>query len=382
MKAELIFGFGTIAFLLGAVIGTSEIVSRYRDAPGRALQTGSAWLYISLNAAASLCAFALVRNIDVLKSIGGETEGVGKALVQSLVAGLSAMALFRSSLFMVRVGNTDIGIGPAAFLQILLAATDRATDRARAKPRADAVREIMGGISFALAKEALPSLCFGLMQGVTSEEEVTFGVGVKALETSTMEDSFKANSLGLRLMNLVGEDVLRQAVNMLRADISAKPKPIVQSILTLKLLQSARFDARGRAIVEGCLFVANKMQDEKLTLILNEALTKIAGLPMSQQQKILLLSGQLVVFFGENTVQYVLKSLQEHPESVDEVNTQPTREASSVQTAAMPSPKAGPEQIDSISADSNIVQLPTVGSSGSDPSAVAVSNPGGPAGQI
>ncbi len=303
--------FYLLATCLGCLVGASEIVSRYRDAPDRALRTSSAWLYIALNGVASLAAFALVRDLPALQGIGGTTDGPGKWLIQALAAGISAMALFRSSLFMVRVGNTDIGIGPAAFLQILLAATDRATDRARAKPRAAAVQKIMGGISFALAKEALPSLCFGLMQGLTPEEQVTFGVTVKALESSSMEDAFKANSLGLSLMNLVGEDVLSQAVTMLRADITAKPKPIVQSIMTLKLLQTIDFSASRQTLLDGCLFVANKMADPDLTRRLYEEGEKIGVLRVSERQKVLILSSVLIDRFGEETVQYVLKCLDQ-----------------------------------------------------------------------
>src|SRR5262249_41815242 len=146
---------------------------------------------------------------------------IKRLIIQSLVAGFSAMALFRTSLFTIRVANADIGIGPAAFLQILLSAADRATDRTRAKPRARAVQEIMSGISFGRAKQALPSLCFGLMQNVGVEEQRTFGTVVNQLETAQMDDVFKANNLGLALMNVVGEGVLRQAVTMLRKDISA-----------------------------------------------------------------------------------------------------------------------------------------------------------------
>lgn len=152
------------------------------------------------------------------------TDGDAAQRIEALVAGLSAMALFRTSLFTVRVGTTDIGIGPAAFLQILLAAADRATDRARARPRAAAIKKIMEGISFDRAKEALPSLCFALMQGLTPEEQKAFGFQVAALQASGMDDLPKANSLGLNLLNLVGERVLQQAVEMLRGDIRAKPK--------------------------------------------------------------------------------------------------------------------------------------------------------------
>jgi hypothetical protein len=343
--------FYLVAGALGAVVGASELISRFRDAPDRALRTGSAWLYILLNASASLVAYSLVRAIPTLNTlIGGSEDGPSKQLMQALAAGISAMALFRSSLFTIRVGNTDIGIGPAAFLQILLVAADRATDRARAQPRAQAVQGIMGGISFSRAKEALPSLCFGLMQGLTTEEQVTFGVAVKALEASDMEDTFKANSLGLSLMNLVGEKVLREAVTMLRGDISAQPKPIVQSIPTLQLLQTVSFAESKDTLLDGSLFVANKMQDATVCHALRDALTRIEALTISDRQKLLLLSSELISRLGEGSVQYVLKCLQE--------NSEATR-----QNAALP-PRA--ESVP----EGNVVAIHT-GQSAGDPGAAA-----------
>ena len=303
--------FYLLAAGLGIAIGTSELVSRYRDAPFRTLVTIPASLYIGLNGIASLAALVLVRQFGWLQQASG-SDDVNTLLIQSLAAGLSAMALFRTSLFMIRVANTDIGIGPAAFLQILLSAADRACDRTRAKPRAAAVQDIMRGISFQRSKQALPSLCFGLMQNVSGEEQRTFGTVVTQLEASQMEDVFKANSLGLALMNVVGEGVLRQAVNMLRDDIAAPPRPIVQSIATLRLIKNVAFAHSSAQILDSCLFMSNRMNDDALDRKLREALDKISAMSLPDSRKVLLLSVVLISTFGEDTVQVVLRSLPEN----------------------------------------------------------------------
>ena len=67
-----------VAALLGALVGGTELVSRYRDAPQSALLSRPAWLYVFLNASASALALWL------------------------------AMALFRTSLFTVRAGDRDV----------------------------------------------------------------------------------------------------------------------------------------------------------------------------------------------------------------------------------------------------------------------------------
>jgi hypothetical protein len=306
--------FYVLASCLGIIIGTSELVSRYRDAPFRTLVTIPALLYVALNGVASFAALVLVREFGWLQQPSGPDD-VKTLLTQSLAAGLSAMALFRTSLFMIRVANTDIGIGPAAFLQILLSAADRACDRTRAKPRAAAVQEIMRGISFQRSKQALPSLCFGLMQNVSGEEQRIFGTVVTQLEASQMDDVFKANSLGLALMNVVGEGVLRQAVNMLRDDIAAPPRPIVQSISTLRLVKSVVFAQSSAQILDSCLFMSNRMSDDALDRKLRQALDKISAMSLPDSRKVLLLSVVLIGTFGEDTVQAVLRSLPENDTS-------------------------------------------------------------------
>jgi len=302
-----------LAVLLGILVGASELVSRYRDAPSLALRTLPALLYVGLNGCASLIALLLVVQFKWLSDIGGAgASPFSRLILQALVAGFSAMALFRSSLFTIRVGNSDIGIGPAAFLQILLTAADRACDRTRAKPRALAVQEIMSGVSFEKAQEALPTFCFGLMQNVSGDEQRNFSVVIRQLRESKMEDVFKANSLGLELMNIVGDAVLRQAVNMLRSDIAAAPKPIIQSIQTIALLRNVDFTRQGKQIIDECIFLANKIRDTKLKAALASSCQDIAAMTLVDRQKVLFLSAVLIGVFGEEIVQTVLKSLPEN----------------------------------------------------------------------
>jgi len=74
----------------------------------------------------------------------------------------------------------------------------------------------MGGVSFDAAREALPMICFKLMQNVTDEEREAVGTEVAALtDKSSMSDESRVMNLGLMLLNLVGEKTLRSAVNAL-----------------------------------------------------------------------------------------------------------------------------------------------------------------------
>src|SRR6266496_3570606 len=95
------------ALLLGILVGLAELVSRYRDAPKQALYTWPAVLYLLLNGAASGLALALILGFGW--TFGAPASSLRLARV--LVAGVGAMGLFRTSLFTVRAGDKDVGVG-------------------------------------------------------------------------------------------------------------------------------------------------------------------------------------------------------------------------------------------------------------------------------
>jgi hypothetical protein len=143
-----LLAFALAVTLFGGAVGMAELVSRYRDAPVRAIASLPAVLYIALNAAASLAAFGLIQVFDFRFGVTGADAGQKLLWVQALVASFGAMAAFRSSLFTVRVGDQDVGVGPQGLLQIILDAADRGVDRERAAGRAAEVATAMKDLSF------------------------------------------------------------------------------------------------------------------------------------------------------------------------------------------------------------------------------------------
>jgi hypothetical protein len=150
----------------------------------------------------------------------GASGASAVAATQVVVAAFGALALFRSSLFTVRVGQQDIGVGPSTALTILLTAADRGVDRARARERSQQVTTIMRGVSFAKAHLALPTFCLGLLQNSSTTEQQELGTAVRSLAESTMTDAQKSFALGLLLINIVGATVLTNAVEALGSEIT------------------------------------------------------------------------------------------------------------------------------------------------------------------
>ena len=200
------------AALLGILVGLAELVSRYRDAPQSVLYKPPALVYLVLNGAASGLALALIRAFGWRFGAGADTV----RWVQLLVAGVGAMALFRTSLFTVRAGDRDIAVGPATFLQIFRDAADRAVDRLRARARSLHVGKLMDGVDYGKASEGLIPYCLALMQNVPDDEQKKLVQAVKLLDAEPIEPAVKVRILGLLLMNVVGPDVLTAAVDALR----------------------------------------------------------------------------------------------------------------------------------------------------------------------
>lgn len=204
-----------LAGLIGGLVGVAELVSRYKDSPAKAVRLLPAWIYVAINAGASALGLHLIVLFDWKFGVDASApERV--AAVRVLLAGFGAMALFRSSLLHVKVGDKDVGIGPSQVLQIILGAADAALDRQRAAARADTVKKIMADVSFVKAQAALPAFCIALMQSLPADDVDRLGTDVLKLQSDTTLDAkVKALNLGLVLTRYVGEDVLRKAVDSL-----------------------------------------------------------------------------------------------------------------------------------------------------------------------
>ena len=200
-----------LAFLFGALVGATELISRYRDRPLAAVGTLPGSVYLLVNGFAALAMTWLIYSGRL--RLGVSLFGPGHPLIDAVtMGGFGAMALFRSSIFVVRVRDTNVSVGPAAALQEILRTTDRQTDRNLAEPRASAVKEIMQGVVFRRARVSLPAHCLNLMQNVNAEEREALNQAVAGLTTEDIPDQVKSYSLGLLLMNLVGQEVLTQGV--------------------------------------------------------------------------------------------------------------------------------------------------------------------------
>ncbi|RAY13186.1 hypothetical protein DPM19_22105 [Actinomadura craniellae] len=208
-----------IVATLGGLVGMAELITRYRDRPASLVRVPSTWAYVLLNAGAGVGALLLIRTFGW--DLGARTAST-TAAAQMVAASLGSMAVFRSALFTVRVGDEDVAVGPSTLLTSLLAAADRGVDRMQAETR---VREAENftEISFEKARLALPTLCLALLQNVSAEDQADLRTAVDALAGSEMTDAQKSLNLILLLMNVAGPAVVKAAVGLLGDEIAVEP---------------------------------------------------------------------------------------------------------------------------------------------------------------
>lgn len=204
--------------LLGVAIGVSELLSRYRDAPWATIKHGSSLFYLFLNGAAAFMALFLMRTFG-WADCGDDPCSLAQSTQHVLAAGLGGMAVLRASVMTLKIQGEDVGVGPAALIQIYLNVADRATDRSRARVRAESIANLMGPISFEKSGTALPAACFALMQNVTAEEQTVVSQQVNSLTSAEMSDSIKSILLGLSLLDIVGHSALKSAIDLLGEEI-------------------------------------------------------------------------------------------------------------------------------------------------------------------
>jgi hypothetical protein len=209
-----------VVALLGGALGTAELMSRYRDSPIKAIGTWPAILYILINIGASAGAYALAQVFGWSFPLGNAKTPASNEWSLVLICGLSAMALFRSSLFVRRVGDRDVGVGPISFLQVFLNAADAEVDRGRAVDRAAKVTAVMKNVRYEKAQKVLPPFCLALMQNLSDDVQRDLARSLQLLDGNSMPSDQKTRLLGLELVNVVGLAVLEHAVSSLGDQIT------------------------------------------------------------------------------------------------------------------------------------------------------------------
>lgn len=232
---------------LGAVVGATELMGRYRDEPFAVFRCFYAGVYVAFNILISWLSLFVLDGLNIsFESVAAtgdapqRTADFEAVLYNVIAAGLGGAAFFRSSLMKVKTSGTDVAVGPALVIDTLLAVTDREVDRFRARDRATRIARLMAGLGPQDISMIVMPFCRDLMQNLSDAERQGLTDAGKALdEELTKLDSeqaaadsatdVKALGLGLEMAGLVGFGVLDAAITALRNEGKLPPHPATMS---------------------------------------------------------------------------------------------------------------------------------------------------------
>ncbi len=191
-----------VAVLLGLVVGASEILSRYRDEPLRAVVTRPGLMYLGLNGVISGLTYGVL--IRYGKSIAPALSD--DRLLTAIVAGFAAMAILRSKFFTIRTPKGDaIAVGPDAAVAAFLDAADRGVDRSRAVRRLALVTERASQVSSAAVAREYFDISLAAFQNLDEDERAAVINRMDTVAASVYPDELKLQAMCYAILVLTGE---------------------------------------------------------------------------------------------------------------------------------------------------------------------------------
>jgi hypothetical protein len=187
---------------LAGLVGLAELLGRYRSDPQYSLtRSPASWLYVVLNAGAGVGALFLIR------AFGWTFGHTGHVVLwQVLTAGFGAIAFFRSSLFVTKIGGSTVGVGPSLVLGSLLDACDRDVDRKSAEEMSKVMtQENLGDLDPNSVMYALPVLCLALMQNFPPGDQAQLFADLTNVRTNdTLSPQAKMRAVAVQLAKNLG----------------------------------------------------------------------------------------------------------------------------------------------------------------------------------
>jgi len=206
----------------GCLLGASEIISRYRDEPLKAVFNVYGATYLVTNASVSLAAFMLLaRYHDKLLPAAIRHED---GILMAFFAGFGAMIVLRSKLFLYHsIDGKEIPIGPDLVADRLLKVIDRKIDRQRAAAREQLVFDLMRKYTrFGVTSEFF-QISLGSFQNLSDEEKVEYKEKAERLAQLPLFEALKIMALGFLFLDLSGEANLRDVCAILDQRLAELP---------------------------------------------------------------------------------------------------------------------------------------------------------------
>ena len=209
-----------LAFLCGALVGLTEIASRYRDEQIKAITSPDGMVYILFNGAISTFALLLIwhfRDAPAFSFVKNNPLGA------AIAAGFGATAIMRTRLAVIKGSdNKDVSIGPDIVLSLLMTMIDRRIDRWRSLRRQQIIAAYFNDLrSLGTIDDASEYLLASLVsfQNISEADKKEVNDQIQQNKSAKVRDPYiQLTTLGYIFLTVAGEEnfdqVLKQAKDL------------------------------------------------------------------------------------------------------------------------------------------------------------------------
>lgn len=204
-----------LAVSVGILTSSIELLKKY--SAGTAVRTllkcPWTWAYLVVNAGMSWAAFWVLRDSGLVTEGAVTSHGMHSPILLSLVAGLGAMMVLRSSVITIRTHGHDYPVGPALLLDALQEQIEHRIDQARAAESFEEVSRLMAGVSATPTGVEIASLALHALERLRPEAQLALKAEIKQLlKNKELTARGKAIAVGISVRKVAGLEVLQKVV--------------------------------------------------------------------------------------------------------------------------------------------------------------------------
>ena len=218
-----------LAGVFGALVGASELASRYRDEPLRAIRKPWGVLYQEINALLSVLGLLLIyRYPDKFAGVANDS------MLAAVAAGFGAMVVMRTRLAVVKGSSgEDYSIGPDIVLSVLLKLVDANVDRDRALDRQRLVARRLNDIrslgDFNQAYDYLAASLFAFQNLDENLRRKLTDIFTQYKQEPNLSADIKYLALGFFFLTTVGEKHFDAVLDAAKRIKATTPAPLTLS---------------------------------------------------------------------------------------------------------------------------------------------------------
>lgn len=208
-----------IVFLLGCLLGSSELVANYNESK-YIFKVWQSFAYVLLNGIISVISLYILMHFK-----NEEITSLSKVEINYvIVSGLGGMMILRSSIFSIKHKGSKIDIGFGTIAQIFLDLIEKRMKNSAAALKIIEIDEIMKGVVFETTKDELSTLCIRSIDNFSEEDSASLLKDIEQISSLNISNTNKSIQLGISISQYCDNDLLKNSLKVLRS--KEKPESI------------------------------------------------------------------------------------------------------------------------------------------------------------